>query len=636
MLNVDYADIPPIRPMDICGLSVALMSNSPKEAEADRTWLSGCFDNVTGATIETFFLYPSPELSAVFRERLLLFCGEQQFDLVVIGSAHFADHPLFHAMLMMAATMSKGKIVFPMVLASINDMSLAGLPWNSSVFRNARIQQYLGLDSCLVEFDSLSVPPVKFLDWYLKEGHSLSRDDHRLVMDAIYGCAYLDRALHALVSTESKEGVRLICESALVLLSCLGLESEYRPKALVEADVAISQKLHNSLQAAGYLWEEISFDHKRTNGFQLRLSTADKHPIDLEDFSLTLDSEKRGFRVEPPCSVVKSNEKQQSCLYEPGLDLSEDAAARLFEVERVQRAGIDVLNKHFEDPQQLYAALRPFSGHWRQGWKKLIQWLRDHGYSFAHQHRIKPGSNGKVVCIRYDVHVRDIVGAWGMLGLNEELGVKAEYHLFWGHGLHETMQADSFSALAAHESPLAAFGLHTSLLDHHLMWQFFDGDEGVYARALDGPQRDEFISLLSDPDQLQLLEKSAKKRFSRLHATFEKECAPCRCYSFHGSYINWLLREGHWKDSRLNKLVLSLQGERLIQEALAEYGNGQESDYATRVLGFEYVSDNLLSESTMLNRLCDAVTNGFSILLLVHPALLQRGQTSFVALPMHV
>lgn len=622
--------------MDLQDASVALVSDSPDQIENDLAWLGQRVENLGGAKVEHLVLRPCTDPRAGASEKLLLFCDDRDFDVVVFANAAFPDHPVYHAILRRAARLANGLVVLPITLNTINDMMLAGLSWCSPLFHDAEIRSYPGLDCCLVMLGQTQPPSVNLLDWYLQTGRSLNPEEHCLVLDALKSMTALDRKLRLSGTDDTTNELVFICHSPLAFLAALGLRENGRPNVRINSPqgAAIAPHLRTSLQQFGFTLQNTNPEMK-TQANIIHLGTVQKlHPDAPAPLEWNLCLEHGQALVETTFSTIRDAPSRTAHLYKSGLGLPEEEAKRLVEVESVQRSSIDILAKNIDCPARLYTALRPFSERWHHGWRTLIRWLRSHGYRFAHQHRAEPEKNEKTVCFRYDVHVRDIAGAWSMLALNNELGVPAEYHLLWRHGIYETRHDASFSALAAHSDDLAVFGLHASLLDHHLIWQFFDGHEGNFARALDGPRRDEFISLLRNPNQLQSYERQAQERFTELHGSFESICAPCRCFSYHGSFINWLLRERHWSDFCLNKLVLSLQGERLLQEAVVDKRLGRESDNLARAQGFGYVSDNSESEAILLQRLYTQVATGSSFLFVLHPALFQRGCISFNDIPL--
>ena len=104
----------------------------------------------------------------------------------------------------------------------------------------------------------------------------------------------------------------------------------------------------------------------------------------------------------------------------------------------------------------------------RQHFTRYVGWLTRQGYDFGSCENFAARLDRRCVYLRYDVHVRDLFGAFALAALHEEMQIPGSFQICWEHSRAEvavwitrqSLAADQASADAV--SPPTAGGLGSS------------------------------------------------------------------------------------------------------------------------------------------------------------------------------
>src|SRR5205823_5912866 len=69
----------------------------------------------------------------------------------------------------------------------------------------------------------------------------------------------------------------------------------------------------------------------------------------------------------------------------------------------------------------------------RQHFTRYVGWLIRQGYDFGSCENFAARLDRRYVYLRYDVHVRDLFGAFALAGLHEELQIPGSFQICWEH-----------------------------------------------------------------------------------------------------------------------------------------------------------------------------------------------------------
>lgn len=143
---------------------------------------------------------------------------------------------------------------------------------------------------------------------------------------------------------------------------------------------------------------------------------------------------------------------------------------------------ITAIAECFVDANELRQALRPYFAASDPAYRDLIHRIRELGYTFKRTGLYTPDDLGKPLAfVRYDIHVKDIVGAYGVINANLDLNVPSEFHLTWELTPYERAYARDFWNLQklTGDTDLIHFGFHTNPIRSWLVGTKFNAD--VYA-----------------------------------------------------------------------------------------------------------------------------------------------------------
>lgn len=283
------------------------------------------------------------------------------------------------------------------------------------------------------------------------------------------------------------------------------------------------------------------------------------------------------------------------------------------------------------------AAMFPWFGHWAPGYAAFVQSVQARGYTFRRMDAIASEPPPRTVYLRFDIHVRDIPPAFGFAWLNHVLGVESEFHLLWRYSNAYVEAEDDMELLATHLYDEGNVALHTAPLESYLIRTAFDGDEGAFTRWTRTPEADETVLTLTSGGMgrfgmLDELTVAAETELTELAASFQARFPSTSYASGHGGALNGLTASKA-SGSAPHASLQSLFGSRsfITRERAERVGlRGESHEMAVRH-GMEYLSDHG-DGSPFAPDVRAAIDRGISFVLVIHPALPQRGIYGFASL----
>ncbi|MFI4997585.1 MAG: hypothetical protein ACHQAQ_17605 [Hyphomicrobiales bacterium] len=278
-------------------------------------------------------------------------------------------------------------------------------------------------------------------------------------------------------------------------------------------------------------------------------------------------------------------------------------------------------------------SMLPWFGHWLKGYAEFVESARAAGYQFRSMEALRDGAPERSILMRYDIHLRDLPPALGFVEANRLLGVEAEFHLPLGYSRQYVAARADFETLASWFSPVSRAALHAASFESHLLWTHFDGDEFAFTRWTRTPEAAAFASdLAAGRDtaygNLATLMGKAEETFARQAGEFKAAFPDAVSCSGHGGALNGRLAGLSATEDGAAYLHALMGSRQFITKARAEKaGFIGESYEASLRFGMDYVSDR--PDGPFTDELQATIDAGRSAVIVIHPALVQRGHYAF-------
>ncbi len=275
----------------------------------------------------------------------------------------------------------------------------------------------------------------------------------------------------------------------------------------------------------------------------------------------------------------------------------------------------------------------PWFGHWLRGYVAFVASVRAAGYEFRTLEALRDGPQKRSIFMRYDIHLRDLPPALGFVEANRLLGVEAEFHLPLGYSRQYAAAEADFDMLTAWLSTVSKPAFHAAPFESHLIWTYFAGDEFAFTRWTRTPEAMAFVTDLvagraTPYGTRDALMAKAEAGFLAHSAKFKAIFPQAVSCSGHGGALNGRLSGLKASDASAASLH-ALMGSRefITKERAEKAGFIGESHEASVRFGMDYVSD--LPDGPFTAELQAAIDAGRSAILVIHPALVQRGHYAF-------
>lgn len=174
----------------------------------------------------------------------------------------------------------------------------------------------------------------------------------------------------------------------------------------------------------------------------------------------------------------------------------------------------------------------------------LVSFLTEKGCTFHRCSDLGTRPVPRGVSFRYDVHVRDLDGAFAFAALHRRHGIPASFFVLWDYSPLERSRLGDFLKLNGCLASPLEIGLHDSPVDSYLIAQKFGGDRKLYAAWLGTADAVAWFSRLGElSDELEQLNGAAleglKLRVEKTRTLF----GPIKTIAAHGGEIGQTWRK---------------------------------------------------------------------------------------------
>jgi hypothetical protein len=258
-----------------------------------------------------------------------------------------------------------------------------------------------------------------------------------------------------------------------------------------------------------------------------------------------------------------------------------------------------------------------------------VEWLVRRGYGFGSCEDLPQDFGESRVYLRYDVHIRDLFGAFALADLHQRLRIPGSFQLCWEYSRSESEISDLFLKLSEFDNRYVQFGLHCSPETGWLIADRFGGrTEGLDNFVRTGGGRGLIAEWLAayqeDGPEAPALTAARARADAHLNATaasFRRHFGPVATVSGHGTALAALYLDAVRNDLRLSPLAPYFHSvEFLDPNRVRRHGFARE---LTRFEGDDRGGPVIMFENPvadMAQRYAERLAGGGGFVVLFHPA----------------
>jgi hypothetical protein len=263
------------------------------------------------------------------------------------------------------------------------------------------------------------------------------------------------------------------------------------------------------------------------------------------------------------------------------------------------------------------------------GFRRYVEWLDRKGYAFGSCEEVPLRFDARRAYLRYDVHIRDLFGAFVLADLHEQLQIPGSFQICWEHTRSEAEVSDIFLKLRSFDRRFVQFGLHCSPESSWLIADRFAGRaEGLDAFVADGGSRGLIAEWLAaferdghDAPILAAARRRADACLADTVVSFRRHFGPVTTISGHGTPLAADYLEAARAEPRLTALAPYLHSvEFLDADRVRRHGFARE---LTRFNGDRLPGPVVMFENPaedMAQRYAQRLSGGGGFVALFHPA----------------
>ena len=324
--------------------------------------------------------------------------------------------------------------------------------------------------------------------------------------------------------------------------------------------------------------------------------------------------------------------------------------ATALDLEPAERPAIFRALLENNDPASLETELLALCPKWSADYEGFLKRLLEQGYRIEPVEAFDPSRLGeKIAYLRHDIHDWDLAGAPCMMAIENSLRIGATYYLMWDYQKLETSKRDYFLALKKLAGQRHRFGLHAGVTDEFFYETYYQKrgpvlpievtDELVKSplyRTMANPtvlQADaEWPEILVFPpvdtianSQLRDLARFGRARIREHLTSMRTHFGVVTTLAVHGGCMSVSVEKAYQQKPPIDGRFLSSTEHFLDQAFMREVGLTYCADHLPRHYDdLIFVTDNP-GKIELFNREVDeAVQQGKSLLILVHPSLWER------------
>lgn len=173
----------------------------------------------------------------------------------------------------------------------------------------------------------------------------------------------------------------------------------------------------------------------------------------------------------------------------------------------------------------------------------LLGFLKGSGCSFHSCYDLGKSPVRRGVSFRFDIHVRDIAGAYAFLAALYRYNIPGTFYLLASYSSHEQAALRDFLRLARSTGVPAEIGLHDSPVDAYLVSKLFSGKASEYWQWLKSDEAvDWFRSLAASPTRSEAFNNEVLAAFSDRVSWMRREFGEFQTVASHGGELNQMFR----------------------------------------------------------------------------------------------
>lgn len=177
---------------------------------------------------------------------------------------------------------------------------------------------------------------------------------------------------------------------------------------------------------------------------------------------------------------------------------------------------------------------------------KYVEWVHAAGYRFRSFETTPPILDQPNVYLRYDVHLRDLLPAFGLADLHERLGIPGSFQVTWRYSVEEEKADTYFASLRAFERCQVDFGLHCAPATTWFIEDAHGGDQYRAAAFVGSPEFEGYLDGLfrgyeadgPNSPELRAFQEGAEGVLDKIAVSFRTVFGNRPTISAHGNFLS--------------------------------------------------------------------------------------------------
>jgi hypothetical protein len=198
------------------------------------------------------------------------------------------------------------------------------------------------------------------------------------------------------------------------------------------------------------------------------------------------------------------------------------------------------------DKSELAAAARQWvGGAIDQSFPRFVDWLRSEGYAFGNFDSGPLRFDERHAYLRYDVHTQDLLAAYVLADLHEQLKIAGSFQITWKFSRYEEGVEPYFTKLLEFDRHYVGFGLHAAPTASWYSYEKLGGDFSQHVGAVSSEDFSAWVVELyaaycRDGDSapgLKEMRQGTDDTMSRIAASFRSTFGEWKSISGHGNFL---------------------------------------------------------------------------------------------------
>lgn len=274
------------------------------------------------------------------------------------------------------------------------------------------------------------------------------------------------------------------------------------------------------------------------------------------------------------------------------------------------------------DPIARRIALRPMMGVVRQEFAALCDYLHFMGYTIRPSGEEYLGVKERTAYIRFDIHLRDVLPAYGFIDYQNAMQIYGTHFIEWGAYDYSAMDKLDFQLLGDDRTEYTKFGLHVSPVDNYLNFIYTKCNPANYNNFLKSLEFEKLVnSWVAKPALLDSFHDAVLNHLGQTYIDFKKALKSDYPYvAAHGGLINQIHRNSSDFSPDAKAIIDTLYAEAWMnEERLKKVGLLGDVERQRKNGGFAILSDGGGKIGNLAAMVVKYAEKGAAIQLLLHP-----------------